>query len=97
MLLLRRLIKSELPLTVPVAEVPKRCYSVTMERNEQVISTNTRYPKQLHEALRNLAYEHKRSFNAEVMWALQLYVHQEAMSDDFVNKACLPRSEGAGH
>jgi hypothetical protein len=48
-----------------------------MERNEPVISTNTRYPKQLHDTLQQLAREHKRSFNAEVMWALQLYVQQE--------------------
>ena len=48
-----------------------------MERNEQIVSTNTRYPKELHDALQQLAREHKRSFNAEVMWALQLYVRQE--------------------
>jgi predicted transcriptional regulator len=49
-----------------------------MERNERIVSTNTRYPKDLHDALQRLAHEHKRSFNAEVMWALQHYVEQEA-------------------
>ena len=53
------------------------CYTVAMERNEQIVSTNTRYPKDLHDALQKLAREHKRSFNAEVMWALQTYVKQE--------------------
>jgi predicted transcriptional regulator len=48
-----------------------------MERNEQIVSTNTRYPRELHDALQQLAREHKRSFNAEVMWALHLYVKQE--------------------
>ena len=48
-----------------------------MERNEQIVSTNTRYPKELHEALQQLAREHKRSFNAEVMWALERYIGQE--------------------
>jgi len=48
-----------------------------MERNEQIVSTNTRYPKELHDALQRLARDHKRSFNAEVMWALQRYIRQE--------------------
>ena len=48
-----------------------------MERNERIVSTNTRYPKELHDALQQLAREHKRSFNAEVMWALDLYIRQE--------------------
>jgi|GraSoi2013_100cm_1033763.scaffolds.fasta_scaffold486967_1 hypothetical protein len=51
-----------------------------MERNEQIVSTNTRYPKELHDALQRLAREHKRSFNAEVMWALQRYAQQEEAS-----------------
>jgi hypothetical protein len=48
-----------------------------MERNERIVSTNTRYPKELHDALQQLAREHKRSFNGEVMWALQRYIGQE--------------------
>jgi predicted transcriptional regulator len=48
-----------------------------MERKEEVVSTNTRYPKSLHALLMQLAREHQRSFNAEVVWALQQYVKQE--------------------
>lgn len=44
---------------------------------EEIIATNTRYPKQLHDALVRLAGKHKRSFNAEVMWALEQYVERE--------------------
>ncbi len=49
-----------------------------MEQKEQIVSTNTRYPKALHDTLQQLAREHKRSFNAEVMWALEWYIRQEA-------------------
>ncbi len=58
------------------------CYTVAMERNEQIVSSNTRYPKDLHDALQHLAREHRRSFNAEVMWALQRYVRQEHADND---------------
>ncbi len=44
---------------------------------QEIVSTNTRYPKALHDALVRLAKKHKRSFNAEVMWALQQYVEKE--------------------
>jgi predicted transcriptional regulator len=44
---------------------------------EEIIATNTRYPKPLHDALIRLAREHKRSFNAEVMWALEQYIERE--------------------
>ncbi len=64
-------------LLTPIELLPKWCYTVAMERNEQIVSTNTRYPKELHNALQRLAREHRRSFNAEVMWALQHYVQQE--------------------
>jgi len=47
------------------------------EKDRQVISTNTRYPQAVHEAMTRLAKEHHRSFNAEVMWALQRYIEQE--------------------
>jgi len=50
-----------------------------MEQNKdrKIISTNTRYPVELRESLLRLAKKHKRSFNAEVMWALQMYVEQQ--------------------
>ncbi len=46
-------------------------------KDRQIISTNTRYPVDLYEALVRLAEQHKRSFNAEVMWALQWYVKRQ--------------------
>ncbi|HYB00151.1 MAG TPA: Arc family DNA-binding protein [Ktedonobacteraceae bacterium] len=58
----------------------KRYYYSTMKRqlpDSKIISTNTRYPKELHEAMVRLAQKHKRSLNAEVMWALQVYVEQQ--------------------
>lgn len=58
-----------------------------MERNEQIVSSNTRYPKDLHNALRCLAREHRRSFNAEVMWALQRYVQQEKADGETMGEA----------
>ncbi len=49
-----------------------------MERKEKkIVSVNTRYPLELHEALSRLAEKHKRSLNAEVLWALQQYVKQQ--------------------
>jgi predicted HicB family RNase H-like nuclease len=45
--------------------------------DRKIISTNTRYPKELYEAMVRLAQKHKRSLNAEVMWALQVYVEQQ--------------------
>lgn len=65
-----------------------------MERNEQIISTNTRYPKDLHDALQQLAREHKRSFNAEVMWALQRYIKQEEMNHGGASEIVVPSSDG---
>ncbi|HET8839939.1 MAG TPA: Arc family DNA-binding protein [Ktedonobacteraceae bacterium] len=53
-----------------------------MERTDPIIATNTRYPKSLHDALQKLAREHRRSFNAEVMWALERYVNQEAKREN---------------
>ncbi len=46
-------------------------------KDRKIISTNTRYPVELREALLRLAKKQKRSFNAEVMWALQRYVEQQ--------------------
>lgn len=68
----------------------KWCYTVAMERNEQIVSTNTRYPKELHDALQRLAREHRRSFNAEVMWALQHYVQQEETGQKSVQETGPP-------
>lgn len=79
---------------MPLAMLLKCCYTVAMERNEQIVSTNTRYPKDLHDALQQLAREHKRSFNAEVMWALQRYIKQEEVSREGASEIVLPSSDG---
>lgn len=57
----------------------KWCYTVAMkqEQDRKQISTNTRYPQAIHEAMKRLAKKHNRSFNAEVIWALQEYIEQE--------------------
>ena len=54
-------------------------YNSNMEQNKdrKIIATNTRYPVELRASLLRLAKQHKRSFNAEVMWALQMYVEQQ--------------------
>lgn len=89
--------REKLRLVNPLAMLLRCCYTGAMERNGQIISTNTRYPKDLHDALLSLAREHKRSFNAEVMWALQLYVRQEE-ADRAAASAREPlRSDGATH
>jgi Arc-like DNA binding domain len=79
---------------LPVVEVLKWCYSVAMERHEPIVSTNTRYPRQLHDTLLRLAREHRRSFNAEVMWALQRYVHQEEANSVVSKETSQPRVDG---
>lgn len=67
---------------VPIELLPKWCYTLAMEQKEAIVATNTRYPRDLHDALQRLARAHRRSFNAEVMWALQQYVHQEGAGID---------------
>jgi len=56
------------------------CYTSTMKAQTQedraVIAINTRYPKEVYDAIMRLAKKHKRSFHAEVLWALQTYVEQ---------------------
>jgi len=46
------------------------------QEDRTVIAINTRYPKGLYDAIMRLAKKHKRSFHAEVLWALQTYVEQ---------------------
>ena len=70
---------------------------LTMEQKEAIVATNTRYPRDLHDALQRLARAHRRSFNAEVMWALQQYVHQEGAGIDDAQRADAERSESAAY
>ncbi len=38
---------------------------------------STRYPLDVLETMKQLAQEHERSFNGEVVWALRLYITQQ--------------------
>jgi len=82
---------------VPIELLRKWCYTLAMEQKEAIVATNTRYPRDLHDALQRLARAHRRSFNAEVMWALQQYVHQEGASIDDKQRAEPGRSESAAY
>jgi len=44
-------------------------------------SIGTRYPVKLLEQMKQLAQQHHRSFNAEVVWALQQYVEREEVQE----------------
>lgn len=37
-------------------------------------------PRQLLERLRTIAYEHRRSLNSEIVWALEHYISEENIS-----------------
>lgn len=82
---------------VPIELLRKWCYTLAMEQKEAIVATNTRYPRDLHDALQRLARAHRRSFNAEVMWALQQYVHQEGAGIDDAQRADTERSESAAY
>ena len=46
-----------------------------MDKN--IIAITTRYPKEMVEVLKHLAQDHHRSFNGEVIEALQTYINQQ--------------------
>ncbi len=45
--------------------------------DNEMIASSMRIPRRLRDDLTRLAHEHRRSFNAELMWALERYVEQE--------------------
>jgi hypothetical protein len=45
-----------------------------MEEHKKDVSINTRYPQGVRDAMKQLAKEHGRSFNGEVIWALRAYI-----------------------
>jgi hypothetical protein len=45
------------------------------QRNEHPIQV--RFPSDVREALRQLAQQHERSFNGEVIWGLRQYLAQQ--------------------
>ncbi|HKV58317.1 MAG TPA: Arc family DNA-binding protein [Ktedonobacteraceae bacterium] len=51
---------------------------------KEIIAITTRYPKEVVEALKQLAQDHHRSLNSEVIQALQEYIqrHQKAGKRD---------------
>lgn len=44
---------------------------------KEIIAITTRYPKALVEALKHVAQDHHRSFNGEVIQALQEYIKRQ--------------------
>lgn len=50
-----------------------------MEKN--IISMTMRYPKEIMEAMKQLAKKHHRSFNGEVLQALQEYIQRQATAE----------------
>lgn len=55
----------------------KRAYNIRMKKQAKEvkdISLGTRYPPEVLSEMKQLAKEHERSFNAEVIWALRYYI-----------------------
>jgi hypothetical protein len=50
-------------------------------KNEKSTNINTRYPQDIYDAMNRLADRHRRSFNAEVMMALEQYIEQQGTGD----------------
>ena len=48
------------------------------DRDNEMIASSMRIPKWIRDALTRLAKDHKRSFNAELIWALERYVEHES-------------------
>jgi predicted transcriptional regulator len=44
---------------------------------KKIIAITTRYPKEMVEVLKQLAQDHHRSFNGEVIQALHHYINQQ--------------------
>jgi len=44
---------------------------------KHIIAITTRYPKEMVKVLKQLAQDHHRSFNGEVIEALQTYINQQ--------------------
>jgi predicted transcriptional regulator len=48
---------------------------------KEIVSTNVRYPKEIAEAMKQLAKKHHRSFNGEVVQALQEYIQRQEKAE----------------
>ena len=65
-------------------------YNEHMKRKEhksEEKSIGTRYPLGVLSDMKDLAKEHGRSFNGEVIWALREYIKQQKGEDKHVNHA----------
>jgi hypothetical protein len=47
------------------------------EHDNEMIASSMRIPKRVRDSLTRLAKVHKRSFNAELIWALEGYIESE--------------------
>lgn len=56
-------------------------------KKDETININTRYPQEVRDAMKQLAEDHGRSFNGEVIWALREYIkHQQKGRGKNANK-----------
>lgn len=46
-------------------------------KKDETININTRYPEEVRDAMKQLASDHGRSFNGEVIWALREYIKRQ--------------------
>lgn len=52
---------------------------------QKEISYGTRYPHVVLEEMRKLAEQHERSLNAEILWALKLYIAQQGAQSNYAH------------
>jgi hypothetical protein len=53
-------------------------YSATMKRDGPKKKVTIVLPDIITEAMKTLAHDHHRSLNAEIVWALEKYIHEQA-------------------
>ena len=48
---------------------------------KEIVSTNVRYPKELADAIKQLAEKHHRSVNGEIIQAIQEYIQRQEKAE----------------
>lgn len=48
---------------------------------KEIVSTNVRYPKELADAIKQLAEKHHRSINGEIIQALHEYIQRQKKAE----------------
>jgi predicted transcriptional regulator len=48
---------------------------------KEIVSTNVRYPKELADAMKQLADKHHRSINGEIIQAIQEYIQRQQKAE----------------